>query len=151
MWYALYTEPTRTWFWWYIYPWGKILSSVAWAICSMKHTALQASLAQLIFDWDILLDNEFIADWKSARQKSSKIWTQTIFQENKLRKDHNYQIGDTVLITIKDIHKNLNYSTKAKRHSFWNYQYNVLYSLHRLASIWSNYHRACSSVVKLNV
>ena len=37
----------------YIDPWGKVLSSVAWAIQASYHSTLQATLAQIVFGRDM--------------------------------------------------------------------------------------------------
>ena len=40
----------------YIDPWAEVLSSVAWAIRALYHSALKATPAQLVFGRDILFN-----------------------------------------------------------------------------------------------
>ena len=39
------------------------LTDASWAICSTYHTVLNASPGASIFDWDMLFDIPFLADW----------------------------------------------------------------------------------------
>ena len=93
-------------------PWGELLASVAWAIRSTHHTTLQASPAQLVFGRDMLLDMKFIADWEAIRLRKQRDVDKNNSKENSLRVPHDYQIGDKVLVTDKDIHRKLNCPTK---------------------------------------
>ena len=93
-------------------PWGELLASVAWAIRSTHHTTLQASPAQLVFGRDMLLDMKFLADWEAIRLRKQKDVDKNNSKENSLRVPHDYQVGDKVLVTDKDIHRKLNCPTK---------------------------------------
>ena len=53
-------------------PWSELLASVAWAIHRTHHTTLQATLGQLVFGRDVLLNVKFIADWEAIRLKKQK-------------------------------------------------------------------------------
>ena len=93
-------------------PWGELLASVAWAIRSTHHTTLQASPAQLVFSRDMMLNIKFIADWEAIRLRKQKQVNKDTEKENSLRVDHDYAVGDNVLITNKDIDRKLNCPTK---------------------------------------
>ena len=55
---------------------------------------------------------EFIADWEAIRLRKQKQVNTNTARENRLRVDHDYAVGDKVLITDKDIHRKLNCPTK---------------------------------------
>ena len=93
-------------------PWNDILASVAWAIRSTHHSTLKASPAQLVFNRDMLLNVKFIADWKMIRLRKQKDVDRNNARENSLSVDHDYHIGDKVLVTDQDIHCKLNCPTK---------------------------------------
>ena len=93
-------------------PWSDILASVAWAIRSTHHSTLKASPAQLVFNRDMLLNIKFIADWETIRLRRQKDVDRNNERENSLRVDHDYHIGDKVLVTDNDIHRKLNCPTK---------------------------------------
>jgi hypothetical protein len=48
-------------------PWDEFLSSAAFAIRSTHHTTLGASPAQLVFNRDMFLPVQFVADWTRIR------------------------------------------------------------------------------------
>ena len=93
-------------------PWNDILASVAWAIRSTHHSTLKASPAQLVFNRDMLLNVKFIADWEMIRLRKQEDVDKNNARENSLRVDHDYHIGDKVLVTDRDIHCKLNCPTK---------------------------------------
>ena len=93
-------------------PWNDILASVAWAIRSTHHSTLKASPAQLVFNRDMLLNVKFIADWEMIRLRKQEDVDKNNARENSLRVDHDYHIGDKVLVTDRDIHRKLNCPTK---------------------------------------
>ena len=93
-------------------PWSDLLASVAWAICSTHHTTLQATPGQLVFGRDMLLNVKFIADWEAIRLRKQRDIDRNNAKENGLRINHDYQVGDKVLITNNDIHRKLNCPTK---------------------------------------
>ena len=74
------------------------LTNTSWAICSTYHTVLKASPGAAIFGRDMLFDIPFLADWNKIgdyRQQQTDLNTQ---RENKTRVDHDYKVGDKVLI-----------------------------------------------------
>ena len=93
-------------------PWSELLASVAWAIRSTHHTTLQATPAQLVFSRDMLLNIKFLADWEAIRLRKQKQVDTNTARENRLRVDHDYAVGDKVLLTDKDVNRKLNCPTK---------------------------------------
>jgi hypothetical protein len=80
-------------------PWASFLASAAFAIRSTYHTTLGASPGQLVFGRDMLLPTKFKANWaemKARRQDKIRCNNE---QENKGQKDHNYKVGDQILLT----------------------------------------------------
>ena len=81
---------------------------------------MKASPAQLVFNRDMLLNIKFIADWETIRLRKQKDVDRNKERErererereNSLRVDHDYHIGDKVLVTDNDIHRKLNCPTK---------------------------------------
>jgi hypothetical protein len=74
------------------------LTNASWAIRSTYHTVLKASPGAAIFGRDMLFDIPFLADWNKIgdyRQHQTDLNTQ---RENKTRVDHDYKVGDKVLI-----------------------------------------------------
>jgi hypothetical protein len=74
------------------------LTNASWVIRSTYHTVLKASPGAAIFGRDMLFDIPFLADWNKIgdyRQHQTDLNTQC---ENKTRVDHDYKVGDKVLI-----------------------------------------------------
>ena len=61
---------------------------------------------------EMLLNIKFIADWETIRLRKQKDIDRNNERENSLRVDHDYHIGDKVLVTDNDIHCKLNCPTK---------------------------------------
>ena len=59
-----------------------------------------------------MLNIKFIADWEAIRLRKQKQVNKDTEKENSLRVDHDYAVGDKVLITNKDIDRKLNCPTK---------------------------------------
>ena len=78
-------------------PWSGILSANDFATRSMYHTTLQATPVQLVFGYDTILNNPFIADWEYIRLSKQKIIENNQL-ENKNCKPHRYIIRDKVLV-----------------------------------------------------
>jgi transposase InsO family protein len=84
-------------------PWDEFLSSAAFAIRSTHHTTLGASPAQLVFNRDMFLPIQFVADWTNIRLKRQKEINKSNSRENKSRIPHEYKIGDRILLTTPGI------------------------------------------------
>ena len=74
------------------------LDNAAWAICSTYHTVLKALPGAAIFGQDMLFDIPFIADWNKIGEQRQALTDRGNTHENSKRVDHDYKVGDKVLI-----------------------------------------------------
>jgi hypothetical protein len=79
-------------------PWTPYLASVAWAVRSTYHTVLNATPGQLVFGRDMVLPIQFQADWARIKLRKQETIDKSNAQENAKRIDHDYQVGDKVLL-----------------------------------------------------
>jgi transposase InsO family protein len=93
-------------------PWGEILASVAWAIHSTYHTTLDATPGQLVFGRDMILGIQHIADWEHIRLRKQWIIDDSNSRENRGRVQHDYAVGDKVLIHQQGVARNINSPTE---------------------------------------
>ena len=77
------------------------LTNAAWAICTTHHMVLQSSPGTAIFGWDMLFNIPYIADWNAVGRRQQTTVNCDAERMNKKRLDHNYTIGQKVLI-LKD-------------------------------------------------
>ena len=87
-------------------PWSELLDTDAWASRSSHHATLQATPGQLVFCRDMLLNLKFVNDSRATRLRKQKDVDKNKKEGNSLRINHDYQVGDEVLITSNDIHSN---------------------------------------------
>jgi hypothetical protein len=79
------------------------LDNAAWAVCSTYHIVLKASPGTAIFGRDMLFDILFIADWNKIggyRQRQTDL---NMACKNSKQVDHDYKVGDKVLLTEEGI------------------------------------------------
>jgi len=58
----------------FVYPWGKILSPVAWAIRASYHSMLKATPGELVFGQDMIFNMNKVVNWQLAeKQKQDQI------------------------------------------------------------------------------
>jgi len=79
-------------------PYGDLLASVAWAVRSTYHTTLEATPGQLVFGRDMVFDVEHQANWENIRRRKQRIINKSNEAENAKRHDHDYAVGDKVLL-----------------------------------------------------
>jgi len=79
-------------------PWTPYLASVAWAVRSTYHTILNATPGQLVFGCDMVLPIQFQADWARIKLRKQETIDKSNAQENVKRIEHDYQVGDKVLL-----------------------------------------------------
>ena len=79
-------------------PFEPFLTATAYAIRSTYHTTLQATPGQLVFGRDMILPIQFKANWASIALRKQKIINQSNAKENKKRLQHEYKVGDKVLL-----------------------------------------------------
>jgi len=80
------------------HPWTPYLASVAWAVRSTHHTILDATPGQLVFGRDMVLPIQFQADWARIKLRKQETIDKSNAQENAKRIEHDYQVGDKVLL-----------------------------------------------------
>ncbi len=69
------------------------LSDTAWAVCSTYHRVLKASPGAATFEWDMLFDIPFIADWQKIGEHRQRVTDLNNVCENKGRIDYDYKVG----------------------------------------------------------
>jgi hypothetical protein len=74
------------------------LSSASWAVRSTYHTVLKASPGAAIFGRDMMFDIPFLADWNKIGDYRQRQTDRNTARENKSRIDHDYKVGEKVLI-----------------------------------------------------
>ena len=80
-------------------PWTVILAAVAFVICSTNNRQKGYSPGQLIFSCDIIVLIKQRVDWELIRQQNQMQINKDNIPENIHRVDHDYKVGDNVLIT----------------------------------------------------
>ena len=79
-------------------PWDGILASTMFSLRATVHTTTQHTPTQLVFNRDSILNVPIEANWKLIKQRKQALINKGNERENKLRKDHTYNIGDKVLL-----------------------------------------------------
>ena len=79
-------------------PYSDLLAAVAFAKRATIHTTLNATPSQLVFGPNVMLNMEFRADWATIRARKQKQIDENNRCENAKRKEHQYSIGDQILI-----------------------------------------------------
>lgn len=79
-------------------PWTEFLSAAAFAIRATYHTTLQATPGQLVFGRDMILPMKIQADWQRIHERRQAEIIRNNNSENKGRLEHQYQVGEKVLL-----------------------------------------------------
>lgn len=79
-------------------PFGGLLSATMFAVRSTYNTTTQATPMQLVFGRDGMFNIPFKANWDYIRQRKQTIINQNNQKENKRRIQHDYQVGDKILV-----------------------------------------------------
>ena len=82
-------------------PWSGILVATMFTVQETYHTTLQASLMQLVFGRDAILNIKHVADWEHIRQRKQLRINHNNKRENMRRNNHQYKIGDKLLVKRK--------------------------------------------------
>ena len=93
----------------HIYPWGEILSYIAWVIRASYHRTIISTQGKAIFVRDMLINLASVVDWlvaNAAKQQQVDIYN---FRGNTMQVMHNYAIGDQVYMEMTGIYRKLNY------------------------------------------
>ena len=87
------------------HPWDGILAATMFATRATYHTTLHATLSQLVFGRDAILNTKFEANWNYIRERKQKIIRQNNKRENSKRIPHTYNVNDKVLFRRDDLSK----------------------------------------------
>jgi hypothetical protein len=77
-----------------------ILSAIMFGLRATYHTTLQATLAQLVFGRDAILNVKFEADWNKIKNRKQEIINKNNEQEKSNRFLYKYETGDLVLLDV---------------------------------------------------
>jgi hypothetical protein len=91
-------------------PFAGILSAVTFAIRSTVHTTNMATPMQLVFGRDAVLNVLHEANWRYIKERKQQFINYNNKRENAKRKEHQYHVGDRVLIKNAT---NIKYGTDA--------------------------------------
>jgi hypothetical protein len=79
------------------------LSVATYAVCSTYHTVLNTSPVAAIYGQDMLFDIPFIADWQKIGERRQHLTNHNNGRENEGRIDHDYKVGQKVLLRKEGI------------------------------------------------
>lgn len=79
-------------------PFAGLVSAVGFAIRSTYHTTLQSTPGQLVFGRDMIFPIQHLADWQLIKNRKQLLIDKNNARENAKRVDHDYAVGDRVLI-----------------------------------------------------
>jgi hypothetical protein len=82
-------------------PWAGILAATMFAVRSTYYTTLKASPMQLVFGRDAMLNIKNVTSWDHVRQRKQERINENNKRENARRLDHQYNIGDQILLRRK--------------------------------------------------
>ena len=82
-------------------PWSGVLAATMFAVRATYHTTLKASPMQLVFGRDAILNIKHVADWEHIWQHKQLRINHNNKQENMWRNNHQYKIGDKILVKRK--------------------------------------------------
>ena len=86
--------------------WSGILAATMFAVRATYHTTLQASPMQLVFVRDAILNIKHVSDLEHTRQRKQLRINCNNKHENMLRNNHQYKVGDKILVKRKKDYKN---------------------------------------------
>ena len=82
-------------------PWSGILVANMIAVRATDHTTLQASPMQLVFGQYAILNIKHVANWEHIRQRKQLRINHNNKWENMRRNNHQYKVGDKILVKRK--------------------------------------------------
>jgi hypothetical protein len=71
------------------------------AVRATYHTTLQASPMQLVFGRDAILNIKHVSNWEHIRERKQLRINENNKRENKSRREHNYSLGDKILVKAR--------------------------------------------------
>ena len=81
------------------------IANASWALCSTHHTVLKTSPGAAIFGRDMLFDIPYLADWTEIGVRKQALVDRDNARENSRRMDHDYAVGDKVLLIESGINR----------------------------------------------
>ena len=93
-------------------PWSEVLASVAYAIRSTYHTTLEATPAQLVFGRDMIYPITYVAEWDLIQKRKQKHIDKNNLCENSTRVEHDYAVGEKILLLVTNLQRKLNSPTE---------------------------------------
>jgi hypothetical protein len=90
---------------------SRLMHNVQWALNTTFHTTLKATPGQLVFQHDLILPTQFLANWSTIRQARQDQANKNNIQENNSHIPHEYHLHDKVegpycLIDISQVNIN---------------------------------------------
>ena len=82
-------------------PWSGILAATMFAVHTTYQTTLQASPMQLVFGRDAILNIKHVADWEQIWKRKQLRMNHNNKCENMHRNNHQYKVGDKILVKRK--------------------------------------------------
>jgi hypothetical protein len=79
----------------------RILQAVAWAINTTTPSNMPYSPGQLVFGMDMIFRQKVKIDWSLIKEERRRQTVANNAKENKTRIEHEYKVGDMVLIVDK--------------------------------------------------
>ena len=79
-------------------PWAGILASTMFALRTTVHTTTQHTPSQLVFGRDSILNVQNEANWQLIKERKQKLINSGNERENKTRVNHEYKVGDEILL-----------------------------------------------------
>ena len=86
-------------------PFEGLISAICWAIRSAYHTTLRATPGQLVFGRDMIFNIRHEADWQLIHERKRARIEANNTRENVKRREHDYAVGDKILITTADFNQ----------------------------------------------
>ena len=81
--------------------WDKYLAAISFAIRATHNTTLGASPAELVFNRDMMVGTQHVANWRVIAARKQSIAEKNNQRENKGRIEYYYRVGDLILLDHK--------------------------------------------------
>ena len=81
------------------------IANASWALRSTYHSVLKTSPGAAIFGRDMLFDIPYLADWTEIGVRRQALVDRDNARENSRRMDHDYAVGDKVLLIQSGINR----------------------------------------------
>ena len=98
----------------YIYPCGETLASIAWAIIASYHHTTMATPGQAVFVRDMLFTLASVVDFRLATVVKQPQVDMDNVRENSNKVTHDYKIGDQVYVEMIGIYRKLDYMEQGR-------------------------------------